>query len=723
MAETVDPAETVPGVQDAFKREGLALDKAVETVPPYKAISDEKIPVSKELGKLWQSRLDQAKAARRDTEDCWSEAIRYYENNQMSNRTSVNNASGTRTPKRLTDSWTETENIVFSNATTMLPMLYAKNPEVEADAVNSANEDYAKCCKKLINTLLSMKAAPGVKLKPKARRGVLWALLTNSAYMKIGYTNKEDANETALKELNELTQEYANAKSRKQLQEVEGKLQAIEDKIALLRPAGPSLKLTSPFNIYVDPTSSEGDHDDANWIVECDYLPTYYLNAVYGVKKDGKVVSIYESTHVLKVGETDNIGHDDEINNFSLLQIDDEKKREASHYGYSDSKVYERCQYTKVWWVWDKTTRRVYLFSDKYWTWPVWVWNDPLKLLDFYPFAPLHFYESVDKPQTIGEVTYYLDQQDAINDIHAAIAQSRKWARRNIFYDKNSGLKQDDVDKVLNGPDGTARGIDVPEGKSLKDILMSIVPPAMNYPELLDTTRSQQIIDRITGITAAQRGAEFRTNTTNDAVNFYQQNIDIKVDEKIDAIEDWIADIAWKLLQLLCTKFTTQQVIELIGEEYGQHWKVLQSPEELRTRLSLRIVGGSTDKPTSKNKKRNALEIGQVMGQFSSASPMALLLAAKAIYRAFSDDINITEEEWQMFMQSIEMAVQAQMQPQAPVGGTGNATQGQSSEIDQLVASLPREAQIQLKQLLDQGVPPEQALQQVQQTAQTQQAA
>ena len=130
MAETVDPAETVPGVQDAFKREGLALDKAVETVPPYKAISDEKIPVSKELGKLWQSRLDQAKAARRDTEDCWSEAIRYYENNQMSNRTSVNNASGTRTPKRLTDSWTETENIVFSNATTMLPMLYAKNPSV-----------------------------------------------------------------------------------------------------------------------------------------------------------------------------------------------------------------------------------------------------------------------------------------------------------------------------------------------------------------------------------------------------------------------------------------------------------------------------------------------------------------------------------------------------------------------------------------------------------------
>lgn len=719
MAEEFDPGESVPGVAKALEREGLTSEAApVDNKPAYKVIADTKIPVSKELGKLWKARLEQSCAARRDTEDCWTEAINYYENNQMGNRVSNSQGSGTRIPRRLSERWTETENIVFSNATTMLPMLYAKNPKVECTAINEVNENYAKAADKLLDTLIGMKEAPGVKLKPKARRGILWCLLTNSAYIKVGYTRKEDANETAIVELNKLSQQYAEAKTRKEIQEIEGKLQALEEKISLLQPSGPRLNLKSPFCIYIDPTAKEPDHTDASWIVEEDYLPTSYLNAVYGEKKDGKIVSIYEPTHVLKAGgQRDSVGHDDEINSFSLLQLDDDGKKEASHYGYTDSKVYQKCQYTKVYWIWDKTTRRVFLFAENSWDWPVWVWNDPLKLLGFFPYSALHFYESVDKAQSIGEVTYYLDQQDAINDIHSTKAQARSWARRHIIFDKNAGIKQSDIEVLLKGPDGKAYGVDVPEGKKLGDVWTSVVPPSMQYPELLDPSTSYSVIDRMTGITAAQRGAEFRTNTTNQAINFYQKNADIKVDEKIDAIEDWIGDIAWKLLQIISVEFTTEQVIELIGETLGQYWVQLQSPEELRQRLAINIVGGSTDKPTSSNKKKAALEIGQILGQFSSASPVSLLIAARAIERAFADDVIIMPAEWDMLNKSIEVQLMPQQAPQ-PTQQTGGPDPAQ---VDALVQQLPREAQIQLKQMLDQGMPPEQALQQIQQQAQANQ--
>jgi hypothetical protein len=55
-----------------------------------------------------------------------------------------------------------------------------------------------------------MKSTPGVNLKPKARRAVLWALLTNSAYAKVGFTLKQDSSEHALEELQEISDKYGN---------------------------------------------------------------------------------------------------------------------------------------------------------------------------------------------------------------------------------------------------------------------------------------------------------------------------------------------------------------------------------------------------------------------------------------------------------------------------------------------------------------------------------
>jgi hypothetical protein len=714
MAE-IDPIAENPQLKRSLKEGGIDVEAAPEEKGPiYRVVGNTKIPVSKATGSLWQSRIDQAACARKDAESAWAEAIRYYENDQAAHRDGNEAGSGNRRGTRgIDDNWSATENVVFSNAATIVPMLYAKNPSIECTAINEdINAEWARSAEHLINWLFNTKSAPGVGIKSKARRAVLGAYLTNKWYVKIDWIKKVDSREEAIKEIKTLSEELEKAKTTRKIKEVEGKIKALEAKVDFLTPAGPVVKAVSPFRIFVDPTSLEPDHSDANWMAESDFIQTEVLNALYGRKnEEGEVTSVYEPTHIMSAS-TDNRTIQDEVNNFSIFKTDQEVT--ASSYGYKTNAAFKAAQYTKVWYVWDKTTRRVLLFADNKWEWPLWVWDDPLKLLDFFPYYPLHFHETPDGSQPKGEVTYYLDQQDTINDIMSEINRARRWARQNVFYDKNS-IKQEDVEAVLKGPDGTARGIDVPEGKSLKDVIQSLVPPSLAYPELLSTDSSLASINRITGVSDAQRGAQFKTNTTNKAVDFYQKNIDIRVDDRIDAIEDWLGDIGWGLIQLCYQHWSPQEVQEYIGSK-GAGWKQGEDTYQLRKAINLRVVGGSTEKPTSKAKQEKAIQIGQVLGQFASSAPAAAIVMLKTLEKAF-DDFTISQEDWAMIRQSIE----AMMQNQGGTGANSNPQQQQgggvppeqAAQIEQMIASLPNEAKAVLQQLIDSGVPAEEAVNQV----------
>lgn len=737
----LQPEDNNPDLANALKKSGVETDNGepVDTAPLFQMLGDSKIPVSKNMGSLWQARIKQGQTARADVEECWSEAIRYYEHDQLKHRTAGKDgrSGNTRFQRRIGESWSETENVVFSNVTTMLPMLYAKNPAVAITPINTeANMEYAKTCQALLNAILSMTTEPGINLKPKAKRGILWTLLTNSAYAKPGYTLKANSSETALEELQKISEEYSKDDLKQcDIKELEGQLMALEEKVSILSPSGPTLKLVSPFRLVIDPTSIEPDHTDAQWIAEMDFLQTDYLNAVYA-KEDGKdrEVSIYEPTHVLNGGDSGDNGIQDEVNNFSLFKKDADM--EAKNYGFQTMAQFKAASYTKVWWIWDKTTRRVFLYVDGKWKWPLWVWDDPLKLLEFFPYTHLWFHETVEGSQPKGEVTYYLDQQDAINDINSDMARARRWARMNVFFDKNK-VSQTDVESVLSGPDGTARGLDIPEGMKITDCIFSLVPPSMSHPEVFQNQMDSkfQSINRITGINDAQRGAQFKTNTTNDAVDFYQKNVEIRTDEKIDAIEDWIGMIAWKLLQLCARNMSKEDVAAIIGNELAQAWVQITDPQDLRTKLNVKIVGGSTDKPTSKNKKQAAMQIAQALGQFSSGIPAVGMIALKVVERAFQDDVNLTEEDWSSVSQSMndnmnKAGAGAQGAPGGPPQGDPSAQQGQqeaspedAAKIQQLIASLPPQAKQELAVLVKHGVPPMVALQKVTGAGQQQQQA
>ena len=708
MAEDQIPTEVNANIDAGLGDQAPKKRTRKKKESTYQVVGDSKIPVSKAAGKVWKSRVGQAQKQTSDVREAWSEAIRYYENDQLGHRDGQENGSGNRRGnQKLNDNITETENVVFANVTTMVPALYARNPEAEFTSNVESKKRLATITERLVNVLGGRKAAPGINLKPKAKRCVVTCLLTNRAWIKIGWTTKQESSEQALADLAAIAKKLEKAKDTKTITELEGKLVALEETIDILQPSGPFAMVKSPFEIMIDPNAKEIDLSDARWLIEEDYLSTEYILAKYAKKKGTEYRSIYQPTHVMKATLEGDETHDKTADNFSLYDNDKDK---AKDFGFSDETAFEKAKMTKVYKVWDKVTRRVLMFNSKDWTWPIWVWDDPLQLDTFFPFYPLTFFESPNGPLTVGEVTYYLDQQDAINEITDEMRRVRRWARRNIFFNKNV-ITQDEVTEVLNGDDGTARGLNVPVDTKLSDVIGSIPPPSIQYKDMFNKEASYTAIDRISSVGKVMRGDELKTNTNKASSQGMQQASNMRVDEKADQIEDWLGAIYWGIAQLCLMHMPTEQVAALVGEEANEVWENM-SADEIGSTLSMQVVGGSTKKPTSAAKKEEALEFGQVLGQFVNAAPGPVLKVMMQVMEKAFDEVTMREEDWTELQKAIEQTA-GQEQPPAEGQPDGQNDVGTASpeQLKEVLAKLPPELKQQVQSAIQSGVSPQQALQ------------
>jgi hypothetical protein len=208
------------------------------------------------------------------------------------------------------------------------------------------------------------------------------------------------------------------------------------------------------------------------------------------------------------------------------------------------------------------------------------------------------------------------------------------------------------------------------------------------------------------------RGEQFKTNTTTAGVQAGQQAANMRVDEKGDQIEDWIGAIYWGIAQLCLMHMSAEQVVQLIGEEAQGVWENL-SAEEINT-LSLVVLGGSTKKPTSAAKKEEALEFGQVLGQFVNAAPGPVLKVMLQVMEKAFDEVTMREEDWQELIQAIEQQNQGQQQQQpaqGQQGGPNDIGTASPEQLQQILSQLPPEAKQQVQSAIESGVSPQQALQ------------
>jgi hypothetical protein len=720
-------------LEQSLVQADVGMPAPPEAPAVYKAMPDSRIPVSNKRGGVWRSRRDTSQKAMKDLVDAWDEAIRYYNHDQSDHRdgTDTNVAGNRNVARRLNERFSSTENIVFSNVNAQLPELYAKNPIVSVTSqpqqdptMDEAGDAFARAVEKLVSALFRMKYTPGVNIKPKAKRNVIIALLTNRAWFEVGYTTRDKSSEQAITDLQTLSDELAKAEDDEEIREIEGKLVALEEKVEFLQPSGPYVRIRLPHQVLIDPNSSDPSGNDANWMMIEDMLPTEYINAIYGEEDEEseEVKSIFEPTHVLTGS-----GNDSDDKEFSLFT---KKDNAYSAYGFDTADQFDKACMTKVWYVWDKVTRRLEMYADNDWKWPIWVWDDPYGLQGFFPLTPMWFHENPIAMYAKGEVSYYLDQQDQINEINDEKRRAILWARRNIFFNPETGITQEIADKILKGPDATATPIKLPEGMKGTDAIFSIPPPSTAFAALFEKKDLYMSVDRIASTNEVERGGEFKTNTTNKAIDYYSTMGNMRMDMRLDAIEDALGDVGWKLAQL-CMKFMDATTVsQIIGLDVSKFWRPLDNLHDF-SMFSVQVVGGSTQKLTTQQKKQEAVQVGQVMAQYVRAAPAsALKVSLKMLSEAF-DDFIISKEDWDSIAAEVQMMAQSQQggapgqapgspavgsggpppQPSAPQAGGGGMQV--AATVVQALQQLPPPVLQAIGNALSQGIPPAQIFQQM----------
>jgi hypothetical protein len=258
----------------------------------------------------------------------------------------------------------------------------------------------------------------------------------------------------------------------------------------------------------------------------------------------------------------------------------------------------------------------------------------------------------------------------------------------------------------------------------------------MNFAQLFVKDDLYKAVDRIAATNEVERGGQFKTNTTNKAIDYYSTMGNMRMDMRLDAVEDALGDIGWKLTQL-CLRFMDPATVqELTGLDVSEFWAPLDNLHDY-ARMSVTVIGGSTQKLTTQQKKQEAVQVGQVMAQYVRAAPAsALKVSLDMLSKAF-DDFMISKEDWDQIEAEVAMMAQSQqggapgqaLQPGAGGPGPANQSAGPpgspsgapqagggmqvAAMVVQALQQLPPPVLQAIGQALAQGVPPAQIFQQM----------
>lgn len=631
--------------------------------PLYQQYEGSKIVISKQVGKYWKNKYDAALTAYEEVRIAWEEVYRYYNHSQN---------KSLQTPRGVFRRGDSSENVVFSNLNIMLPAIYSRDPDVTCNTNDKADEPFVNCLEALLNAIFQRKNLLSAKPKIKKAAGV--ALLTNFGVLKLDWTKKDDSIELAAQEMQRISNDLVTAKDQERVDELYGQLQSLESTMDLLKPGGPSLGNVLPHNLVIDPYAEQPDGADAAWMCETVYFPTAGLIEKFTYKENeaerNPVRSlIYKPTHKAAFSDGALSGGRDDGLGLVLRALDGAADRPTS-FEEEGRRAYVDMYYTECKLLWDKHLKRVLLFHCDDWTWPLWVWDDPLGISRFFPYFIISLTMSTGGTVSVGESAYILDQQDEINDINRQIGKIRR-SVFDYFYYNSDVITQDEAEKFIAGVRGETAGaqhmlgVKAGEGGKIQDMIQAFAPPSLQYEMLFDKPKIFDSVNRITNTSDALRGVQFKTNTNVASVQSYQESMRLSVGAKVDIIEDTVADVALALAELCVQNLDAEEVASLVGDDLAKNWEQM-TVQEFTRKYSVNVVAGSMEKPNSVFKKKEAIEVAQAVGQFARAAPGSVTKIMLGVLQQAFTEIAIKPEDWE----GLTNEINASMQKGAPAGAT-----------------------------------------------------
>ncbi len=607
-------------------------------------LEENAIPIAPKAGERFREKFDEGLSALQTKHEEWRKNIELF-----TNETGIKKGI-------------PVENLVRITVETLIDFSYMKNPSAEFSAYDENDKDFADLVQKIVMALINKKYSPGINLQPKIIKQMIFAHLTNFGVLELTYQGEMGSIEEIYDLNNRVKERIATEEDPERLNELYKHLDVLQDELDNRDHMGIGVRYRSPFSIITDAQTENLDLTDTNILMVRDGLDKDHIKAEYGYFNEEENCHYYRYDSSKKLplveGSVENTrtATENKVLSQVLSAVD------------SDQAQLRVKNMVNVVWVYDKTTRLKYLYIEGQWDTPLWVFADEMELSRFFPFFILAFSTPIASIVQSGEVAHYAAFQEEINTVGAQLSKIRRTGF-NRFLFNSAMFDKDEITKMLeffNDPSSKTKvlGVKIKDVNiPLSEVLEPVKLPMAQFKELFDSSSLREALAKTTRISEAAKGAEFKTNTTNQAIASYNETTNNRLEGLTAKIEAVVEDLLWAIAEVCVSKMSKLQVQELLSEKQAQHFANI-SVKDFNTRHQIVVAAGSTEKPTSLSKKQEAIQIIQMLGQFGTAAPRTVLsLVTRLLRSAFSKSL-VTDKDIELMKQEGEAGLQAQQQQQ-----------------------------------------------------------
>ncbi len=598
----------------------------------------------RDLVRRWNGRIDEAKKGNRRLYAQIEEHRRY--------------VRGTRRSE-LGDEEQVRTNLIYATLASMLPHIYAKNPEIAVtptEAVDPAQYPAVKGFARTLEIVLN-RSLEDASLKKRAKGAVRSAMTTKLGWVKViyqrdirtdpviqGRINDAQENIRRIEYLIEACEDEAERRHNEALKaELIQQVAALEEQVEVSAAEGVVIDRLLTEDVLVDPSIKDFDcYADAEWIAHrIWYRPDRYEEA-FG-KAAGSKAKLYSA---------------DGAENAGAKRSDDDA-------------------YLAVWEIWHKGSNTVYTLCEGEEDWARAPYR-PQKLGEqWYPLFPLglHLVDGQFLPMSTVEMLKGL--QDEYEQTRADYAELR--AKNKPHYVTSSETPERDIQRKVVAGIGEVVIVDA-NGRPIREVF-DVAQQLPIDPAQYDTSQIRADMEWMSGLGDAARGSVMRAKTATEA-EIMQAGLASRTTEMQDAIEDWIRDIAQYVAEILLQELTPPQVQRMAGE--GAVWPQMRK-DEIFDLVQIEIRAGTTGKPNKIQEQKNWLEfmpqLRELIAQVSELRKAGDAETADALVRVARETIRRFDERFDV----------EEFLPQAAQDGGQNA---QLQQIQQQMAEMRKQMEL-----------------------------
>lgn len=578
-------------------------------------------------------------------------------------------------------------NLIKSTVATLVPHIYARDPEVNirpSEAVDPGRYEAFKTLSRTSEIVVQREFLEG-QLKRQAKRCVRSTITTGLGWVKVGVQTTtgpdpivQNKIEDARQSLQHLEYLIEQAEDDTDMTEQEAAKAALVDEINALQQ---NLEITVATGITYDFEKAENVVvlGDINELVDYRQAPALAHRIWYTPDKAQEAFKLTKE----QIGKATTY-------NERYVEDEDSKNREKDTDGKGGPK-----KFVCAWEIWSKDEQTIYTTLEGLdcYVRPPYT-PDPVGQR-FYSFFLLAFHYLDGEFWPGIDVEDWVDLQEEYCDTRSKYRLHRKRAMPARIADAAAFKNENDAKKTTDPETNELLLVENPvPGQPIENVIgISKYPPI--DPALYDTAAIRNDLMLVSGIQDADRGAVLQPKTATEAQIQETGNVN-RLSDRSDSIEDWLQEIAKYTLEIALQIFSEAEVQRIAGPT--AKWPEL-SREEIYRMLDVDIKAGSTGKPNHlaeqqawavllpqtqqmvlqiaqyrANAVKALMGADQVTSQMLSAIADALESLLRETYRRADERLDPDEFIPQM---PKPQAPATQMQPAAaPQPGEGNAEAG-----------------------------------------------